>query len=318
MNNKNIIKFKDDEFEIDVNVGYEDDTVWLTQDQIVSLFETSKSNVSEHIKNIFKENELEEDSVVRKFRTTANDGKKYNKKHYNLDVIISVGYRVKSKRGVLFRKWATKVLKDYMVQGYAINQNVLNVPLPDYHKLIKNLNSYRNMNGELDVTSTSMLDFLVAYDKALQMLDKYDHQETYTADGTKDTYVISYEECKRVIEDSCFTGKNDLFGTERDDSFKGSINAIYQSFFGDDLYPTLELKSANLLYYITKNHSFIDGNKRIASIIFLYFLNQNNALYINGEERINGDTLATLTILVASSKPEDKESIINLILMILN
>lgn len=312
-----IIKFEDNDFVLNVQVAPEEDTVWLNLNQISELFEKDKSTVSRHIKNIFREEELEESSVVAKFATTASDGKNYSVDHYNLDMIISVGYRVKSKRGIIFRKWANKILKDYMVQGYAINQRALNIPIPDYNKMIHDLNEYKVMNGNLDITADDILGFLISYDKALQMLDKYDNLETNDFKGVEDTVEITYEECKQVIKNSNFTGKNDLFGIEKDQSFKGSIASIYQTFGGLDLYPTLEEKASQLLYNIVKNHSFVDGNKRIAVITFLYFLNQNKALYIDGNERVNGNTMATLAILIATSKPEEKDSVINLILMLL-
>lgn len=312
-----IIKFVDNDFVLNVQVSPEEDTVWLSRMEIAELFEKDIKTIGKHVNNIFKDEELEKESVVANFATTALDGKVYNVDHYNLDMIISVGYRVKSKRGILFRKWANKILKDYMLQGYAINQRALNIPIPDYNKMIKELNDYKAMNGILDITADDILGFLISYDNALQMLDKYDHLDNNDFEGIEDTVEITYEECQQVIKNSNFTGKNDLFGIEKDESFKGSIASIYQTFGGIDLYPTLEEKASQLLYNIVKNHSFVDGNKRIAVITFLYFLNQNKALIINGKERVNGNTMATLAILIATSKPEDKASIINLILMLL-
>lgn len=231
-----IIKFEDNDFILNVQVSPEEDTVWLSQKEMAELFEKDRKTITRHISNIFKEGELQEKEVCSKYEHTTQHGSIKGEtqtrevQKYNLDMIISVGYRVKSKRGIMFRKWANKILKEYMIQGYAINQKILNIPLPDYNKMISDLNAYKNMNGNLNITADDILGFLISYDNALQMLDKYDHQEEIEIEGVVDTVEITYEECKNVVADSSFTGKNDLFGQERDESFKGSISSIYQTF----------------------------------------------------------------------------------------
>lgn len=305
--------FKDGELELEVNVSPEGDTVWLNQNDISALFEKERSVITKHIRNIFNEEELVEKSNVQ-FLHIANSDKPV--KVYNLDVIISVGYRVKSKRGVAFRKWANSVLKEYILKGYSINQNKLLIP--DYSQLVAMLETYRKFDGQLNITSDDLLGFLVAYEKGLKILDDYDHQSIEVVGGRKDTYRLNYDECIDVIKKSTFKDKGDLFAVELNDSFKASISTIYQTFDGNELYPTLELKAANLLYFITKNHSFVDGNKRIAATIFLYFMERNKALEINKINRISNETLATLTILIASSNPGDQEIIVNLIQLLIS
>lgn len=312
-----VVQFKDGNFVLDVNVSSNGETVWLTLDQMSKLFNKNKSTISRHIANIFNEKELDEKSSVAK---NATQLKRYDPRtnkdriavvdvnYYNLDVIISVGYRVKSKQGILFRKWANSILKEYLLKGYAVNDR----HFQDIDYVTTMLDQYRNAGGQLP-SSISMLEFLKAYQRGFKILDDYDHHHLEIPIGQKGTYVLQYDECINLIHNTMFENRGDLFSIERDDSFKSSISTIYQSFGENDLYPTLEDKASALLYFIVKNHSFIDGNKRIGATIFLYFLNQNNALYKNGKERINNDALATLTILVASSRPEDKEIMIQLI-----
>lgn len=312
-----VVQFKDGSFVLDVNVSSNGETVWLTLDQMSRLFNKNKSTISRHISNIFVEEELDEKSSVAKNATQLKRYDPRTKKdriatvdvnYYNLDVIISVGYRVKSKQGVLFRKWANSILKRYLLKGYVVNErHFQNI---DY--VTKMLDQYRNAGGILP-SSNSMLEFLKAYQRSFKILDDYDHHQLEVPVGQKDTYVLHYDECMKLIHNTMFENKGDLFSIERDDSFRSSISTIYQSFGDIDLYPTLEDKASALLYFIVKNHSFIDGNKRIGATTFLYFLEKNNALYKNGMERINNDALATLTILVASSRPEDKEIMVQLI-----
>lgn len=235
--------------------------------------------------------------------------------YYNLDVIISVGYRVKSIRGIQFRKWANRILKDFMVKGYAINQNRFDLTVPD-NALLKLLDNAK-LDGNLLLDAEQMIGFLKRYVKALRLLDEFDHRTIEKPIGREDIYVVTYEECKTIIAMSSFKETSEHFAIEKDDSFQSSINVIYQTFGGEDCYPTLEEKAANLLYLITKNHSFIDGNKRIAAIVFLCFLDKNNALFKNRNKIIDDDTLVTLTILIASSNPIDKEIIVNLIMTFL-
>ena len=226
-------------------------------------------------------------------------------KFYSLDVIISVGYRVKSKRGIEFRRWANKVLKDYILKGYAVNHNRIS-QLGEVIKIMKRV--------EERLDAKQVLTVIERYNLALELLDEYDHQTMKKPAGNKAAYVLTYEECREVIDSMKFAEESTLFGNEKDDSFKGSIGAIYQTFGGSEVYPTLEEKAANLLYFLTKNHSFSDGNKRIAATIFLYFLDKNNALFADGRKRIDDYALAALTIMIAESKPEEKEMMVKVVM----
>lgn len=304
-----VVQFKDGNFVLDVNVSSNGETVWLNREQLSQLFDRDIKTIGKHINNALKE-ELDS-STVAKFATVKKEGGRQVTReieYYNLDMIISLGYRVKSKRGVLFRKWANSILKRYLLKGYVVNER----HFQDIDYVTKMLDQYRNAGGKLP-SSDSMLEFLKAYQRGFKILDDYDHHQLEVPVGQKDTYVLHYDECMKLIHNTMFENKGDLFSIERDDSFRSSISTIYQSFGGVDLYPTLEDKASALLYFIVKNHSFIDGNKRIGATIFLYFLEKNHALYKNSMERINNDALATLTILVASSRPEDKEIIMELI-----
>lgn len=303
-----IFKAQDGNIKLDVNI--DKDTVWLSLDQMSELFERDKSTISRHIKNIFKDEELSQNSVVANFATTASDGKIYDVTFYDLDVIISVGYRVKSKRGVEFRKWANSVLKEYILKGYAVNNNRIN-ELGEAIRIMKRAN-------ENQIEGKQILDVIEKYTLALDLLDDYDHQKIEKPKGNTAIYTLEYEECRKVIDGMKFGSESELFGNEKDDSFKSSINAIYQTFGGQDVYPTLEEKAANLLYLITKNHSFSDGNKRIAAALFLYFLDKNNALFIDGKKIIDDYTLVAVTIMTAESKPDEKDTMIKLIMNFLS
>ena len=304
-----VVQFKDGNFVLDVNVSSNGETVWLNREQLSQLFDRDIKTIGKHINNALKE-ELDS-STVAKFATVKKEGDRHVTReieYYNLDMIISIGYRVKSKRGVLFRKWANNILKRYLLKGYVVNER----HFQDIDYVTKMLDQYRNAGGKLP-SSNSMLEFLTAYQRGFKILDDYDHHQLEVPVGQKDTFILHYNECIKLIHNTMFENKGDLFSIERDDSFRSSISTIYQSFGEVDLYPTLEDKASALLYFIVKNHSFIDGNKRIGATIFLYFLEKNNALYKNSIERINNDALATLTILVASSRPEDKEIMMQLI-----
>ena len=278
MSNENeIIIFETKDKTISLPVRIENESVWLNRKQMAELFERDVKTIGKHINNALKEELSEQNSVVAKFATTASDNKKYMVEHYNLDVIISVGYRVKSKRGVEFRRWANSVLKEYILKGYAVNHKRMN-------QLNEVIRVMKRIENSLD--SKQVLTVVERYSQALDLLDAYDHQNMIRPKGNAATYILTYEECRKVIDSMKYGNSSTLFGNEKDDSFKGSIGAIYQSFGGEDLYPTLEEKAANLLYFITKNHSFSDGNKRIAAAIFLYFLDKNNALFKN-EEKID-------------------------------
>ena len=306
-----IFKAQDGNIKLDVNI--DKDTVWLSLEQMSELFERDKSTISRHIKNVFKEGELSENSTVAKFATVQNEGNRNVERmieNYNLDVIISVGYRVKSKRGVEFRKWANSVLKDYILRGYAVNNNRIN-ELGEVIRIMKRAKSNQ-------IESNQLLDVIEKYTLALDLLDDYDHQKIEMPKGNTATYTLTYQECRKVIDGMRFGSESELFGNEKDDSFKSSISAIYQTFGGQDVYPTLEEKAANLLYLITKNHSFSDGNKRIAAALFLYFLDKNNALFIDGKKIIDDYTLVAVTIMTAESKPDEKDTMIKLIMNFLS
>ena len=277
---------------------------------MAELFDRDVKTIGKHINNALKE-ELDNQVVVAKFATTTPHGAIEGKTQthmtdfYNLDVIISVGYRVKSKRGVEFRKWANSVLKQYILQGYAVNHNRI-AQLGEVIKIMK-----RTQN-ELD--SQQVLNVIQKYSKALELLDSYDHQTMKRPKGNAATYELTYEECMDVISQMRFGDESDLFGKEKDDSFRGSIGNIYQSFAGQELYPSLEEKAAHLLYFVTKNHSFLDGNKRIAATMFLYFLDKNGVLFTDDEKLIDDHTLVALTIMIAESKPEEKDMMITVIM----
>lgn len=272
---------------------------------MATLFNRDIKTIGKHIKNAINE-ELSGTSTVAKFATFQLEGTRQVERlieYYNLDVIISVGYRVKSKRGVAFRKWANSVLKEYIIKGYAINQQRLN-QLNQVLRIMKRL--------ETALDAKQVLTVVERYNKALDLLDDYYHQKLEKPKGNKTT--LTYEECRKVIDEMKFSSDSTLFGNEKDDSFKGSIGNIYQSFAGVDIYPSLEEKAANLLYFVTKNHSFSDGNKRIAATMFLYFLDRNDVLFRNHEKLIDDHTLVALVIMIAESKPEEKDVMISIIM----
>ena len=313
MEKKNeIVLFETDDKEIklSVPVDVEQETVWLNRNQMADLFDRDVKTIGKHINNALRE-ELDAQVVVAKFATTTRHGAIEGKMqthmtdYYNLDVIISVGYRVKSKRGVEFRKWANSVLKQYILQGYAVNNNRI-AQLGEVIQIMK-----RNQNS---LDSKQVLSVIEKYSTALDLLDAYDHQNMERPKGKEASYVLTYEECTDVISSMRFGDESDLFGKEKDDSFKGSIGNIYQSFGGKDVYPTLEEKAAHLLYFVTKNHSFLDGTKRIAATMFLYFLDKNGVLFVDGEKTIEDHTLVALTIMIAESKPDEMEMMITVIM----
>lgn len=317
--NNQVVVFIDDGLELNINFDYENETVWLTQAQLSELFESSSDNISLHLKNIYGEGELSESLTTEDFSVVRIEGSREVKrtiKHYNLDAVLSVGYRVKSIKATQFRKWANTILSSYLKKGYVINSS--KVKIPNLTEITEILDNYRKFDGDLHLSGNELLEFMIAYNRSLTLLDDYDHQSFELPNGSKDVYRIEYKECLDIVKRSKFTGKNDNFGKERDKSFDSSISTIYQTYDGKELYPTLEQKAAMLLYLVTKNHSFIDGNKRIASTVFLYFLDRNKSLFVDGRKRISDETLATLTILIAASNPKDKDIIINLILAILN
>jgi prophage maintenance system killer protein len=317
-----IYNSKDGQTEIKVKL--EKDTVWLNLTQLTDLFLRDKSVISRHITNIFKEKELDIKSVVAKNATTAADGKTYQVDYYNLDVIISIGYRIKSQRGTQFRIWANKILKEYLIRGYSINEKALkqqNQQLQELQKTIKILSSAVQSKELTTDESKGLLSIISDYSYALDILDQYDYQSlTITDTSGKDIYRISYTEAIDQINLVKKTyGNSELFGREKDKSFKSSILTIYQTFDGKDLYPSIEEKAAHLLYFITKNHSFSDGNKRIAAFMFLYFLSKNGVLYDKfGSKRIADNTLVALTLMIAVSKQEEMAIMIKVIVNLIN
>lgn len=303
MNGKNeIVLFETEDKSVILPVTVEGETVWLSVSQMATLFDREESNIRKHVSNVFSEHEVEQDINVQKMH--VNNVKK-PVPFYSLDVIISVGYRVKSRRGVEFRRWANSVLKQYIIKGYAVNNNRIN-QLGEVIRIMK-----RTENA---LDSKQVLSVIERYNTALNLLDDYDHQTMNRPKGNETTYVLTYEECKDVIATMRFGDESDLFGKEKDDSFKGSIGNIYQSFAGQEIYESLEEKAANLLYFVTKNHSFYDGNKRIAATMFLYFLDKNQALFDEGRKLIDDHTLVALTIMIAESKPDEKEMMISVVM----
>ena len=311
MDKKELILFETADHAVKLNVNTDGDTVWLSLDQLTDLFGRDKSTISRHIRNVFSEGELERTATVAKFATVQTEGDREVTRdidYYNLDVIISVGYRVKSQRGVGFRKWANNVLKEYIIKGYAVNNDRI-------EQIGKVIRIMKRAENQLDVKQ--VLSVIEKFNTALDLLDAYDHQTMQKPEGSKAVYVLDYDECRKVIDEMKFSSDSSLFGNEKDDSFKGSIANIYQEFGGVEIYPSLEEKAANLLYFVTKNHSFSDGNKRIAAAMFLYFLDKNGALFLNDaktEKAISDQTLAALTIMIAESQPAEKEMMINVIM----
>lgn len=301
-NEKEIVLFETEDRSIALPVSVESDTVWLSANQMAILFGRDEKTIRKHINNVFSEEELTRENNTQKMRVV---GVKQAVPFYTLDVIISVGYRVKSKRGVEFRRWANSVLKEYIIKGYAVNHNRMN-------QINEVIQVMKRVESSLD--SKQVLTVVERYSHALELLDAYDHQNMTRPKGSEAIYVLTYEECRKVIDSMKFGESSSLFGNEKDDSFKGSIGAVYQSFGGEDLYSTLEEKAANLLYFVTKNHSFSDGNKRIAATIFLYFLDKNGVLFQNGGKLIDDHTLVALTIMIAESNPEEKEMMISVIM----
>ena len=310
-NANEIVLFESSDEQVSLPVSVDEETVWLTRNQMAMLFDRDVKTIGKHINNSLRE-ELEgpANSVVAKFATTAADGKVYQVEHYNLDVIISVGYRVKSRRGVEFRRWATGVLREYVMKGHAENRRRL-------EQLGQIVSVMDRVPESLGATDT--LAVVKAYTGALDLLDDYDHQRVGKPQGTaKATHVLEYDECRELIESMRFAGESDLFGVEKDGSFKSSIAAIYQGFGGQELYPSLEEKAANLLYFVTKNHSFLDGNKRIAASLFLYFLDVNGALWVDGRKRVPDSVLVAVTIMIAESNPKEKEAMVALVMSFLS
>ena len=317
-----IVIYKNNDGNIECSVNLRDNTLWLSLDQIATVFQKNKSTISRHIKNIFETEELDKDSVVAFFATTANDGKTYNVAYYNLDMIISVGYRVNSKIATNFRKWATNVLKNYLTQGYVINEKLLS----DKQEKIQTLQTTvslltRSLTNQIEALDDAqqVAKILDNFAKGLDLLDNFDHKTLDVKGSTqKEAVIIPVKEFLSVINEMKSEFASDVFANPKDDSFESSVNQIYQTFGGNDCYPTLEEKAAMLLYLITKNHSFSDGNKRIAASCFLYFLEKNGILYKNNLPIIDNGTLFALTILIAESNPKEMETMKQIVISVLN
>ena len=309
-----IVLFKNQNVKLEVNM--KDETVWLSLDQMAKLFGRDKSVISRHIKNALEE-ELDI-STVANFATVKNEGGRNvtrNIDYYNLDMIISIGYRVKSQNGVIFRKWATKILKDYMIKGYAVNQKRLEY----LEKTVKLIDIAGRIDTELKGNEAQeIIKVINNYSNALDLLDDYDHKRITKPNGTKDNKQINYEDCLNIIAKLKFSNNSKLFALERNQGLKEIIGTIYQSFDGKDLYPTIEEKAANFLYLIIKNHVFIDGNKRIAATLFIYFLEFYNILYIENKQIIDNNTLVAITLLIAESNPKEKNILTDLVMNFLN
>ena len=309
--NNEIVVFKDNEIELNVNLSTEENTVWLNVNQMALLFDKDEKTIRKHINNVFRDKELDENNNTQKMRVV---GVKQLVSFYTLDVIISVGYRVKSQRGIIFRQWANKVLKQYLVQGYAVNE-----------KRLKALNKTVQIQSEIiagiaGIEADEVLRVVNEYSKALELLDKYDHQCITAPEGNKCIYWLKYDECMQLIKNMEFSASSGIFGLEKEPGKLESIlSAIYQTAFGQEVYPTLEEKAANLLYFVVKDHPFNDGCKRIAAALFLYFLERNKALFNkDGKKIISDSALVAITLMVAESKPEEKALMINLILNFLH
>jgi len=309
MNNE-IIKFVNGDLQINVTVSPNEETVWLNRNQLASLFDRDVKTISKHINNALKE-ELDS-STVAKFATVQKEGSRNIKReidYYNLDMIISVGYRVKSQNGVIFRKWATSILHDYMIKGYAVNQKRLDV----LNKTIA-IQS-RMLASALSIEEKEVLNVIEAYSNALTLLDDYDHGTIPKPDGIASVYQLTYEECRELIDSMKYGNYSDVFGVEKElGKLNGIIAAVYQNVFGTELYPSIEEKAANLLYFLIKDHPFVDGCKRIGASIFLEFLNKNKHLIIDGKQIISDSALVAITLMIAESRPEEKETMVKLVM----
>ena len=304
-----IVIFETKDKAVSLSVPVDRDTVWLTQEQMSELFSTARSSIAYHINNIFKEGELVKDTSVEIFDRSDNNRASRPPQYYNLDVIISVGYRVKSKRGTEFRQWANNVLKQYIMQGYAINEKRLQA-------LEKTVDIQTKMLADvLDVEESDILIAVNRYTDALLLLDQYDHQVVPKPDGTEPIYRITYKECCEMVDAMRDSFQTDVFGLEKEKGkVEGIIAAVYQSAFGEDAYPSLEEKAANLLYFMMKDHPYADGCKRIAASLFLEFLAKNKALYRDGKKIISDGALVAITLMIAESRPEEKDIMVALVM----
>ena len=311
-----ILLFENQDVKLEVNM--KDDSVWLTQGQMAELFNTSRTNIIEHISNIYSDEELDKNSTCQDFRQVRKEGKRTVTRtisFYNLDMIISVGYRVNSKQGIIFRKWATSILKDYMIKGYAVNQKRLEY----LEKTVMLIDIASRINTEIQGTEAQeIIKVINNYSNALNLLDDYDHKRIIKPNGTINENKINYEDCMNIVNKLKFNSDSDLFALERDNGVEAIIFDIYQTFDGKNLYSSIEEKAANFLYLIIKNHVFIDGNKRIAATLFIYFLEFYNLLYKDGKQVIDNNTLVAITLLIAQSNPKEKEILVDLVMNFLS
>ena len=327
MANSEIKIYQTDDGQTKIDVKFDNETVWLTQKQMAQLFDKDTDTIGLHLKNIYQSGELEEHTTTEESSVVQQEGNRQvnrKRKFYNLDAIISIGYRVNSKRGIQFRIWASRIIKEYLIKGFSLDNKRLiqqNSQLKELQTTVKLLGDSLRRKELTDDESIGILKIITQYAYALDVLDQYDYQslEVINTSG-KEIYQLTYAEAIAQIQlAKKFHGNSDLFGNEKDESFKSSISTIYQTFNGTDLYPSIEEKAANLLYFITKNHSFTDGNKRIAAFLFLYFLERNRILFDEiGYKRIADNTLVALTLMIAVSKPEEKDTMIKVIVNLIN
>ena len=324
-NNNQIIIYQTDDDQTQIDVRLENETVWLTQAQMAELFQTDRTSIVRHINKIYADDELDRDSTCAKIAQVQKEGQRTVRRsipYFNLDMIISVGYRVNSKRGVKFRQWANRILKQYLIKGYAINERLRHEQISELRQLVQVVSrTLQHREQENTIETQDLLDVVVDYTYALDTLDNYDYERLTIDQTTKvaafhATYENAMEQIQRLRDKF---GASVLFGNEKDDSFKSSIGQIYQTFDGDELYPSVEEKAAMLLYLVTKNHSFSDGNKRIAATLFLWFLNNNKILYnSDGSKRIADSTLVALTLMIAESKTEEKDVMVKVVVNLIN
>lgn len=307
-----IVIFKNGELELEVTVSEDRENVWLSQRQMAELFNVDRTRVTRHINNIYKDGELDEKSTCAENAHMGSLGvQKYSNKIYNLDMILAVGYRVKSPNGIIFRKWATSILKDYMIKGYAVNEKrleILNRTIDIQTKMLA---------STLELDESEVLNVIEAYQNALSLLDDYDHGSLSKPKGTDSIYRLTYEECRKLIDKMRF--ESAVFGVEKEEGkLNGILAAVYQNVFGQELYPSIEEKAANLLYFLIKDHPFADGCKRIGATIFLEFLNKNHHLIIDGRQIISDSALVAITLMIAESRPEEKETMVKLVMNFLS
>ena len=325
MEENKIVIYQTEDGQTQIDVRLEDETVWLTQAQMAELFQTDRTSIVRHISNIYKVDELDRESTCVKIAQVQTEGKREVKRtipYFNLDMIISVGYRVNSKRGIKFRQWANRILKEYLVKGYAVNERIRKEQIGELRQLVGMLGrTIQNQPVISTDETTALFEVVTDYTYALDTLDNYDYERLTIQKTTKEEpFHATYKNAMEAIDGLREKfGGSVLFGNEKDDSFKSSIGQIYQTFGGEELYPSVEEKAAMLLYLVTKNHSFSDGNKRIAATLFLWFLNNNHVLYrADGSKRIADNTLVALTLMIAESRTEEKDVMVKVVVNLIN